>query len=122
MRAEGKLAGVGIATCLEPGGGNNIFEYLFNPKLEITTFVESVLIKVEPSGAITAVMCTTTSGQGHETMVSTIAGEELERDPDTIRVVHGDSLEALSNAEPGSEQNDYSVGNCDLQRGAGNQR
>ena len=100
LRAEGKLAGVGITTCLEPGGGNNIFEYLFNPKLEITTFVESVLIKVEPTGAITAVMCTTTSGQGHETMVSTIAGEELERDPDTIRVVHGDSLEALPTRSP----------------------
>ena len=49
LRAEGKLAGVSITTCLEPGGGNNIFEYLFNPKLEITTFVESVLIKVEPT-------------------------------------------------------------------------
>jgi len=100
LRAEGKLAGVGIATCLEPGGGNNIFEFLFNPKLEITTFVESVLIKVEPTGAITAVMCTTTSGQGHETLVSTIAGEELERDPDTIRVLHGDSLEALPTRSP----------------------
>jgi len=100
LRTEGKLAGVGIATCLEPGGGNNIFEYLFNPKLKITTFVESVLIKVEPTGVITAVMCTTTSGQGHETMVSTIAGEELERDPDTIRVVHGDSLEALPTRSP----------------------
>ncbi len=100
LRAEGKLAGVGIATCLEPGGGNNIFEYLFNPKLKITTFVESVLIKVEPTGAITAVMCTTTSGQGHETLVSTIAGEELERDPDTIRVTHGDTLEALPTRSP----------------------
>ena len=100
LRSEGKLAGVGIATCLEPGGGNNIFEYLFNPKLQITTFVESVLLKVEPTGAITAVMCTTTSGQGHETMVSTIVGEELERDPDTIRVTHGDSLEALPTRSP----------------------
>ncbi len=100
LRSEGKLAGVGIATCLEPGGGNNIFEYLFNPKLRITTFVESVLIKVEPTGAITAVMCTTTSGQGHETLVSTIAGEELERDPDTIRVTHSDTLEALPTRSP----------------------
>jgi 2-furoyl-CoA dehydrogenase large subunit len=100
LRSEGKLAGVGLATCLEPGGGNNIFEYLFNPKLRITTFVESVLIKVEPTGVITAVMCTTTSGQGHETLVSTIAGEELERDPDTIRVTHGDTLEALPTRSP----------------------
>lgn len=100
LRAQGKYAGVGIATCLEPGGGNNIFEYLFNPKLKITTFVESVLIKVDPTGVITAVMSTTTSGQGHETLVSTIAGEELERDPDTIRVTHGDSLEALPTRSP----------------------
>ena len=100
LRADGRLAGVGVATCLEPGGGNNIFEYMFNPKLRITTFVESVLLKVEPTGAITAAMCTTTSGQGHETLVSTIAGEELERDPDAIRVVHGNSLEALPTRSP----------------------
>ena len=98
--ARGGLSGIGISTCLEPGGGNNIFEYLFNPKLQITTFVESVLIKVEPTGAITAVMCTTTSGQGHETLVSTIAGEELERDPDMIRVTRSDSLEALPTRSP----------------------
>ena len=100
IRAAGGLSGIGISTCLEPGGGNNIFEYLFNPKLQITTFVESVLIKVEPTGAITAVMCTTTSGQGHETLVSTIAGEELERDPHTIRVTRSDSLEALPTRSP----------------------
>ena len=100
LRADGRLAGVGVATCLEPGGGNNIFEYMFNPKLRITTFVESVLLKVEPTGAITAAMCTTSSGQGHETLVSTIAGEELERDPDAIRVVHGNSLEALPTRSP----------------------
>tara|TARA_R110000868_G_scaffold4155_29_gene25523 strand:- start:1401 stop:3803 length:2403 start_codon:yes stop_codon:yes gene_type:complete len=100
LRAKGRLAGVGIATCLEPGGGNNIFEFLFNPKLEITTFVESVLIKVDPTGVVSAMMCTTTSGQGHETLVSTIAGEELERDPDDIRVLHADSLEALPTRSP----------------------
>lgn len=100
MRREGKLAGIGIATCLEPGGGNNIFEFLFNEKLQITTFVESVLIRVDPHGKITASMSTTTSGQGHETLVATIAGEELERDPDDIRVVHADSLDGLPTRSP----------------------
>ena len=100
LRAAGRLAGVGLSTCLEPGGGNNIFEYMFNPKLKITTFVESVLLKVEPAGTVTAVMSTTTSGQAHETLVATIAGEELERDPDTVRVVHGDSLEGLPTRSP----------------------
>lgn len=100
LRADGRLAGVGIATCLEPGGGNNIFEYMFNPKLTVTTFVESVLLKVDQGGGVTAVVSTTTSGQAHETLVATIAGEELERDPDTVRVVHGDSLEGLPTRSP----------------------
>ena len=34
MRAEGRLAGIGIATCLEPGGGNNIFEHMLNEKIQ----------------------------------------------------------------------------------------
>ncbi len=100
LRARGRLAGVGLATCLEPGGGNNVFEYMFNPKLKITTFVESVLLKVDPAGAVTAVISTTTSGQAHETLVATVAGEELERDPDTVRVVRGDSLEGLPTRSP----------------------
>ena len=99
-RAAGRLAGIGIATCLEPGGGNNIFEQLLNEKLEITTFVESCLMRVDMHGHVTAVMSTTTSGQGHETLIATIAGEELERDPDTIRVTHADSLEALPTRSP----------------------
>ena len=99
-RAAGRLAGIGVATCLEPGGGNNIFEQLLNEKLEITTFVESCLMRVDMHGNVTAVMSTTTSGQGHETLIATIAGEELERDPDTIRVTHADSLEALPTRSP----------------------
>ncbi len=100
VRAGGRLAGIGVATCLEPGGGNNIFEQLLNERLEITTFVESCLMRVDAHGEITAVMATTTSGQGHETLVATIAGEELERDPDDIRVTHADSLEALPTRSP----------------------
>ncbi len=100
LRRQGKLAGIGVATCLEPGGGNNIFEFLFNDKLQITTFVESCLLRVDSQGKITASMSTTTSGQGHETLISTIAGEELERDPDEIRVVHADSLDALPTRSP----------------------
>ena len=99
-RAAGKLAGIGIATCIEPGGGNNIFERLMNEKLDITMFVEACQIRVDAHGRITGIMGTTTSGQGHETLLSTIAGEELERDPDDIRVVHSDSIESLPTRSP----------------------
>ncbi len=99
-RAAGKLAGIGVACCLEPSGGNSAFEPLFNPKNETTTWMESCTVKVDLSGAITAAMGTSSSGQGHETLVATIIGEVLERDPETIRVVHSDSLTAMPSNSP----------------------
>ena len=40
LRGEGKLAGIGIAACLEPSGGNASFEPLLNPKNATTTWME----------------------------------------------------------------------------------
>ncbi|MGH7088341.1 MAG: xanthine dehydrogenase family protein molybdopterin-binding subunit, partial [Stellaceae bacterium] len=102
-RVAGKLAGVGLSCCLEPSGGNSAFEPLLNPKNETTTWMEACQIKIDLTGAIVATMGTSTSGQGHETLVSTVVGEILERDPEMVRVVHADSLGALpSNAPVGS--------------------
>ena len=99
-RAAGRLAGIGISTCLEPSGGNASFEPLFNPKNDTTTWMEACLVRVDLSGAITGVMNTSSSGQGHESLVSTVIGEILERDPATIRVVRADSLSALPSNSP----------------------
>ena len=99
-RLAGRLAGIGVATCLEPSGGNASFELLFNPKNETTTWMDSCLVRVDLSGSITGVMGTSSSGQGHETLVSTVVGEILERDPATIRVIHADSLNALPSNSP----------------------
>jgi 2-furoyl-CoA dehydrogenase large subunit len=45
-------------------------------------------------------MGTSSSGQAHETLVSTVVGEVLEREPDSIRVLHADSLNALPSNSP----------------------
>jgi 2-furoyl-CoA dehydrogenase large subunit len=76
-RQAGLLAGIGISTCLEPSGGNSAFEPLLNPKNETTTWMDSCLVRVDLSGAITGIMGTSSSGQGHETLVSTVVGEIL---------------------------------------------
>lgn len=99
-RRAGRLAGIGIATCLEPSGGNSAFEPLFNPKNQTTTWMDSCLVRIDLSGAITGVMNTSSAGQGHETLVSTVLGEVFERDPASIRVVHADSLCALPSNSP----------------------
>ena len=100
LRAKGWLAGIGISTCLEPSGGNSSFEPLFNPKNKTTTWMDSCLVRVDLSGSVTALMGTSTSGQAHETMVSTVVAEILHRQPDSIRVIHADSLNALPSNSP----------------------
>jgi 2-furoyl-CoA dehydrogenase large subunit len=62
--------------------------------------MDSCLVRIDLSGAITGIMGTSSSGQGHETLVSTVVGEILQRDPDHIRVIHADSLNALPSNSP----------------------
>jgi 2-furoyl-CoA dehydrogenase large subunit len=62
--------------------------------------MESSLIKIDMGGTVTAMIGTSSAGQGHETLVSTVVGEELGIDPDRIRVVHSDSLAALPSNSP----------------------
>jgi 3-oxo-Delta1-steroid hydratase/dehydrogenase large subunit len=100
LRADGKLAGIGIAACLEPSGGNATFEALLNPKITTSTFMDSCRIAVDGSGAITATMHTTSSGQGHETLVGTVVGEVLGVDPELVRVTRPDSLNSLPSGTP----------------------
>jgi 2-furoyl-CoA dehydrogenase large subunit len=100
LRAEGQLAGIGIAACLEPSGGNATFEALLNPNITTSTFMDSCRINIDGNGSITATMHTTSSGQGHETLVGTVVGEVLQVDPDTVRVTRPDSLNSLPSGTP----------------------
>jgi CO/xanthine dehydrogenase Mo-binding subunit len=100
LRARGLLAGIGIAACLEPSGGNSSFEPLLNQNNTTTTWMDSCRIMVDGLGHITATIHTTSSGQGHETLAATVVGEVMEIDPDRIRVVRPDSLSSLPSNSP----------------------
>ena len=100
LRGQGLLAGIGIAACLEPSGGNSSFEPLLNPKVGTTTWMDSCRISVDLVGSITATMHTTSAGQGHETLVGTVVGEVLDVDPERVRVVRADSLNSLPSNSP----------------------
>src|SRR5262249_43394221 len=103
LRAQGLLAGIGISACLEPSGGNSAFEPLLNPKNATTTWMDSCRISVDLAGTISAAMHTTSSGQGHETLVGTVVGEVLEVDPEKVRLTRPGSIAPLpSNAPVGS--------------------
>jgi 2-furoyl-CoA dehydrogenase large subunit len=100
LRASGLCAGIGIAACLEPSGGNSAFEPLLNEKNTTTTWMESCRINVDGLGFVTATIHTTSSGQGHETLAATVIGEVLEIDPDLIRIVRPDTLSSLPSNSP----------------------
>ncbi len=103
LRASGVLAGIGLAACLEPSGGNSAFEPLLNEKNKTSTWMDSCRINVDGTGCLSVTIHTSSSGQGHETLAATVIGEVLEIDPDLIRVVRPDSLACLpSNAPVGS--------------------
>ena len=100
LRASGMLAGIGIAACLEPSGGNSSFEPLLNEKNTTTTWMDSCRINIDALGFVTVTIHTTSSGQGHETLVGTVVGEVLQIDPDLIRVVRPDTLACLPSNSP----------------------
>lgn len=115
LRREGHCAGLGVAACLEPSGGNSSFEPLLNPSNTTTTWMESCRINVDALGHITATIHTTSSGQGHETLAATVIGEALHLDPDTIRIVRTDSLASLPGNSPvGSRMAVMLGGSCYL--------
>lgn len=100
LRAEGMLAGVGFASCLEPSGGNSAFEPLLNRQNKTTTWMDSCRIAIDALGTITATMHTTSAGQGHETLVATVVGEALEIDPEKIRVSRAHTLDVMPSNSP----------------------
>jgi 2-furoyl-CoA dehydrogenase large subunit len=99
-RKEGRIVGIGVGTCIEPGGGNALFEPLLNPKNDKTTFPEGCQVKIDQHGKVTAQIGFSSSGQGHQTLVATILAEELGLERDDIRVIHSDSLTALPSQSP----------------------
>jgi 2-furoyl-CoA dehydrogenase large subunit len=100
LRDEGMCAGIGIAACLEPSGGNSSFEPLLNPKNRNSTWMEGSRVNVDALGDVTVSIHTTSAGQGHETLAATVVGEVLEMDPDHIRVARPDSLNSLPGNSP----------------------
>src|SRR3978361_1348604 len=100
LRASGTLAGIGIAACLEPSGANGGCEPLLNEKNTPPPWMDSCRIVIDGLGFVTVTIHNTSSGQGHETLVSTVVGEVLQIEPDLIRVIRPDSLACLPSNSP----------------------
>ncbi len=74
---RGELVGVGISTFVEPSGGPGI---------------ESGMVRVEPSGAVTVYSGSSDHGQGHETTFGQIVASSLHVLLEQVSVRHGDTV------------------------------
>jgi carbon-monoxide dehydrogenase large subunit len=77
-RSRGELVGIGLSTYVEPAGLG----------------WESGVVRVERTGAVTAITGSSPHGQGHETTFAQVVAEHLGVDPELVTVRHGDTAGA----------------------------
>jgi aerobic carbon-monoxide dehydrogenase large subunit len=77
-RRRGELVGLGISTYVEPAALG----------------WESGVVRMERSGAVTAITGSSPHGQGHETTFAQVVADHLGVEPDVVAVRHGDTAGA----------------------------
>ena len=77
-RRRGELVGLGLSTYVEPAALG----------------WESGVVRMERSGAVTAITGSSPHGQGHETTFAQVVADHLGVEPDVITVRHGDTAGA----------------------------
>ena len=88
-RAQGRHLGIGFATfCERTGYGSPAFAAR---GMEITPGWETVVLSIDPSGAVEARIGSSPHGQGLRTTLAQIIADEVGVAPAMIRVIHGDT-------------------------------
>lgn len=88
-RAEGRLVGIGFASCIEASGPAPSAAAV-GLGAAIGLF-ESGSIRVHPTGKISAFTGSHAHGQGHETTFAQIVADELGVPMEDIEIIHGDT-------------------------------
>jgi carbon-monoxide dehydrogenase large subunit len=89
LRAAGRWYGIGIASYAELTGiGSRIS---VAPGMPINTGTETAIVRVEPTGTVTAAFGIASHGQGLETTLAQVVADHLGARFEDIRIVQGDS-------------------------------
>ncbi len=88
-RAEGRLVGVGVASCIEASGP--VPSAVSGALGGVTGFWEAGTIRVHASGKVTAITGAHSHGQGHDTTFVQIVADQFGVSMDDVDLVHGDT-------------------------------
>jgi 2-furoyl-CoA dehydrogenase large subunit len=109
LRAEGRLAGVGLAVVVDPSGTNLGYIALAQSAEERSRGLgksgctESATLTMDPGGSVRLRLATAPEGQGHETVAAQIVADELGLPIGSIRVEAGiDTATQVWNVSSGS--------------------
>ncbi len=89
LRAEGHHVGIGFANYNELTGLGQAASA--GPRMPFRTGHEGATVRMDPSGAVTALVGMTSQGQGIETTMAQLVGSELGLPSSAVRVVLGDT-------------------------------
>jgi 2-furoyl-CoA dehydrogenase large subunit len=110
----GKIIGVGLATCIEPSGGNQaIFSYLNPGAVHMTP--ETARVELAKDGTLIATIGFQSTGQSHESFVAQVLCEELGFTPDKIEVQRGDSRSGILGSTPTGDRMTLMLGRAVIQ-------
>ena len=88
-RAAGRWVGIGLASYVELTGIGSAIPV--SPGMPVSTGTEAATIRFDPAGKVTAVFGVASHGQGLETTLAQIVGDEVGVPIEDVRVVHGDT-------------------------------
>ena len=90
-RASGRIVGIGVATYVEPNTyGSEFYKSSGIPG----SGHDAAIVRVEPTGAVSAHIGIVSQGQGHLTTVAQVLADELAVPIETVRVRSGDTAAA----------------------------
>ena len=90
-RAAGRIVGIGVATYVEPNTyGSEFYRTAGIPG----SGHDAALVRIEPSGAVSAQIGIVSQGQGHLTTVAQALADELAVPIEQVRVLAGDTAAA----------------------------
>ena len=90
-RAEGRIVGIGIATYVEP---NTYGSEFYRTAGIAGSGHDAAIVRIEPSGAVSAQIGIVSAGQGHLTTVAQALADELAVPIEQVRVRSGDTAAA----------------------------
>lgn len=90
-RAAGRIVGIGMATYVEP----NTYGSAFYKTAGIAgSGHDAAIVRIEPSGAVSAQIGIVSQGQGHQTTVAQALADDLSVPIEQVRVLAGDTAAA----------------------------